>query len=302
MTHGIVMFGLNNHSIDYLKLCTINALFIRVNMGRDIPITVITSEFSLTWSWAVENKELIDKVIDNLIVLEKDGGLKKSTNYRIFRDTQYYTRNDVFLNASRVDAFSLSPYDETLLIDCDYLILSDSLNAVWGSKEDFQMTNEGIHLSHGKFDFTEWRLNPYGIRNYWGGVIYFQKTERVQMIFELVRQIRDNWTFYSLVYGFPSGLYRNDFAFSIAIHMISGFQENDDVKPIIDSPILNSIDRDQLIDIIDPTKLIFFVKNLSDAWSFSLQKIHGINVHVSNKLALLNKSEKILKVLKSHYD
>lgn len=298
MTRGILMFGLNNHSMDYLKLCIINALFIHQNMGPDLPITVITSEFSLTWEWAVKNRALIDEQV-SLVVLEKDGGLSNSTNTRIFRDTQYYTRHDTFLNANRVDALSLSPYDETLLLDCDYLILSDSLNGVWGSVEDFLMTKEGIHLGHGKFDHTEWRLNPYGIRNYWGGVIYFQKTERVQMIFDLVTQVKSNWRFYSLVYGFPSDLYRNDFAFSIAIHMLSGFQENDDIRPIPDSPILNSIDKDQLIDVVGSSQLIFFVKNLADTWSFSLQRISGINVHVTNKLALLNLANKILKVLTS---
>ena len=297
MSRGILMFGLNNRTIDYLKLCIINSLFIRKNMGAKTHITVITSEFSLNWDWAKKNRKFIDKTVD-LIILEDDGGLKDSKNLRIFRDTQYYTRNDIFLNTNRVDAFSLSPYDETLLIDCDYLVLSDSLNSVWGSAEDFLMTKECITLGHSKFDHTEWRLNPYGIRNFWCGVVYFQKTERVQMIFDLITQIKNNWRFYSLVYGFPADLYRNDFAFSIAIFMLSGFQENDDIKPIPDSPLLNSIDRDQLIDIVDSKTLIFFVKNLSDSWSFSLQKINGINVHVSNKLALLNQSEKILKMLK----
>jgi hypothetical protein len=297
MTRGIIMFGLNNRTIDYLKLAVMNALFIRKNMKK-CSISIITSEYSLNWDWAKENKELIEKTIDNIIIVgEKDGGLSSSNNVRVFRDTQYYKRNDIFLNEGRVDAITLSPYDETLLLDCDYLILSDSLSSVWGSKEDFLMTKECIHLNHGNFNHTEWRLNPYGIRNYWGGVIYFQKTERTELLFEIVRQVKQNWRFYSLVYGFPSDLYRNDFAFSIAIHMLSGFQENDDIKPIPDSPILNSIDRDQLFDIIDSKTLIFFAKTLSDDWSFSLQKINGINVHVSNKLSLLNLSTKIFKIL-----
>lgn len=290
------MYGLNNHTMDYLKLCMMNVLFIRNNMSEDIPITIITSEYSLSWEWAKENAEFIDQSV-NLIILKEAAGLFECTNKRIFRDTQYYTHNDIFLNGSRTDAYSLSPYNETLLIDCDYFILSDSLNSVWGSIEDFLMTKEGYHLSYGNFDETEWRLSPFGIRNYWGAVIYFQKTERAKSIFDLASNVKNNWKYYSLVYGFPSDLYRNDFAFSIAIHMLSGFQENDDFRPIPDSPMLISIDRDQLIDIPNPSTLIFFVKTLSDDWSFSLQKISGINVHLTNKLAIFNLSDKIFKVL-----
>ena len=298
MSRGILMFGLNNETVDYLKLCILNAKLIKKNMG-DIPISIVTSEYSLSWGWATENRAEIDSLVD-LIVLEGSGGLNnidEAANKRQYRDTQYYQKYDVFLNKRRSSAYELSPYDETLLIDCDYLILSDSLNSVWGNVEDFLISKSAIHLNHGKFNSTEWRLNPYGLRMFWATVIYFRKTERAKLVFDLVDHIKNNWRFYSLAYDFPAGLYRNDFSFSIAIHMLSGFQDNDDFKSIPDAPLLTSLDRDQLIRFENSKELITYVKNLSDDWSFSIQRISNINVHIMNKLAILNKFEEIIEAV-----
>lgn len=298
MSRGILMFGINNETIDYLKMSIINAKLIKKNMG-EIPITVVTSEFALSWEWAKSNKDMIDSCVD-LIILPGMGGLEKPEQYnnkRIFRNTQYYNKTDVFLNQARSTAYELSPYDETLLIDCDYLILSDSLNAVWGCAEDFLISKDAVHLNHGKLNATEWRLNPYGIRMYWATIIYFKKSERSKMVFDLVDHIKNNWRFYSYSYDFPPGLYRNDFAFSIAIHMLSGFQENTDFKTIPDTPILTSLDKDQLHLCKSASKLIFLVKCLDDDWRFTLQKVNGVNVHVMNKLSLLDISDSILEIV-----
>lgn len=298
MSRGILMFGINNETIDYLKLCFLNAKLIKKNMG-DIPISVVTSEFSLTWDWAVENREKIDQICD-LIILEGDGGLSdsvQSTNKRIFRNTQYYSKTDVFINLSRSDAYSLSPYDETLLIDCDYFVLSDSLNQCWDSVEDILIAKDAVHLNYQPLDSTEWRLSPYGIRMFWATVIYFKKTEKAKILFDLVNHIKYNWKFYSLVYDFPGGLYRNDFAFSIAIHMLSGFQENVDFKSIPEAPLLTSLDKDQFFKINNPTSMTFYVKNREDSWRFSLQRVNGTNVHVMNKIAILDNADKILEVI-----
>lgn len=298
MSRGILMFGINNETIDYLKLCFLNAKLVKQNMG-DIPISIVTSEFSLTWDWVKENREKLDNLA-NLIILPGYGGLDdpiQASNKRIFRNTQYYSKTDVFINLSRSDAYSLSPYDETLLIDCDYFILSDSLNQCWDSVEEILISKDAVHLNYEPLNATEWRLSPYGVRMFWATVIYFKKTEKAKMLFDLVEHIKNNWKFYSLVYDFPGGLYRNDFAFSIAIHMLSGFQENIDFKSIPEAPLLTSLDKDQFLKINNPTSMTFYVKNLNDSWQFSLQRVDGTNVHVMNKIAVLDNFEKVLEVL-----
>ena len=192
MSRGILMFGLNNETIDYLKMCVTNAALIKKNMG-DIPVSVVTSEFALSWDWATANRELIDSLVD-LIILPGMGGLEVPelyANKRIFRNTQYFNKTDVFLNQNRSSAYDLSPYDETLLIDCDYLVLSDSLNVVWGGVEDFLISKDAVHLNHGRLNATEWRLSPYGIRMYWATIVYFKKSDRARMVFDLVTHIKN---------------------------------------------------------------------------------------------------------------
>ena len=294
MSHGILMFGINNSRIDYLKLCYLNALLIKKNMG-DIPISIVTSQLSLEWDWAKINIDSI-KGIANLIVLENSYNIQ-TTNTRLYRDTQYFSVTDYFINAQRCDAYSLSPYDETLLIDCDYLILSDSLNAVWGNVEDVLITKEAIHLHHGRFDHTEWRLSATGQRMYWATIVYFRKSDKAEKLFTLAEHVKNNWQFYGMSYDFPTSIFRNDFAFTLAIHMLSGFQENSDFKPIPDCPILTSLDKDQIIKFSGHDSIITYVKNLDDNWRFSLQKIKKMNVHIMNKLALLNIADQSIEDL-----
>ena len=43
------------------------------------------------------------------------------------------------MNKSRGDVYSLSPYDENLVIDCDYFVMSNTLDQVWGSESDFMI-------------------------------------------------------------------------------------------------------------------------------------------------------------------
>ena len=294
MSRGILMFGINNSRIDYLKLCYLNALLIKENMG-DIPISIVTSQLSLEWDWAKQNIDNI-KNIANLIVLENSFNLQ-TKNTRLYRDTQYYSVTDYFINEQRCDAYHLSPYDETLMIDCDYLILSDSLNSVWGSVEDVLITKDAVHLHHNKFDHTEWRLSPTGQRMFWATIVYFRKSDKAEKLFTLVNHVKQNWKFYGMIYDFPTSVFRNDFAFTIAIHMLSGFQENSDFKPIPDTPILTSLDRDQIKEFVSHDTIILFVKNLDDNWRFSLQKIKNMNVHIMNKLALLNIADDAIESL-----
>ena len=79
--------------------------------------------------------------------------------------------------------------------------------------------------------------------------------------------------------------------------MLSGFQENADFVTIPDTPLLSSLDKDQLYEVVSPSKVLIFAKNLSDDWTFTLQKIDRINVHIMNKLALLDIADDVFKVL-----
>ena len=71
-----------------------------------------------------------------------------------------------------------------------------------------------------KFD----RISDRSIDMWWATGFYFKKSDFMQMYFNLIQHIKDNWNYYRLIYQIPNNNYRNDFAFSIAIHILQGFQ------------------------------------------------------------------------------
>ena len=295
---GILLFAENNERIDYLRLAILCAQCIKNNMGSETKISVVTTKGS--WNnlsnvgTELESlaKSLFDKVIFTNVAYDID-------NSRIYRDTQYHQVTAQFLNRSRSSAYELSPYDETLLIDVDYFVLNGSLNHVWGSNEDFIINKSAKTLLHKPLTGPEFRLNPFGIRMYWATVIYFKKSEKAKLIFDLVSHIKETWNYYQHVYDFPGGLYRNDFSFSIALHMLNGFVDDDSfVKSFPDPEILTAIDTDQFISFDDKNTVRFYANDPVENWKFYVSKIRGVNVHCLNKISILNNFDKTLEVLK----
>jgi hypothetical protein len=194
--------------------------------------------------------------------------------------------------------YDLSPFEETLLLDSDYLICNDSLKHVWGSVEEIMINRSAIGLNHQPLVGQEFRLNPFGIKMYWATAIYFKKGEKARTLFKLVDHIKDNWEFYKLTYDFGGNLFRNDFAFSIAIHILNGFVESDDyVVSLPDPSILTALDFDQFYKINSPSDLSFFMNDKAETWKFYTTRLKGLNVHCMNKISLINSMPRIMEVL-----
>lgn len=292
---GILIFAINNDKIDYLKLAYVTAMFARKNLGN-IKISIVTDSYSKGWYYK-DNIKKYDTIIDKIITIDDASNDRK--NIRVYRDTSYHSVSANFNNTSRSDAYDLSPYDETLLIDVDYLILSDMLNNVWGNVEDLLINCAANNLMHEQLTGPEFRLNDYGIKMYWATVIYFKKSERVKLLFDFIKHIKEHWDFYKLVYEFPGGLYRNDYAFSIAIHVLNGFLENEEVKSLPNNIIFTLMDKDQLLEIINSKELKAFVNDQKENWKFYISKIRGVDVHCMNKLSLISKFDDIIKTIEN---
>ena len=295
---GILLFAENNERIDYLRLAILCAKCIKNNMGSETKVSVVTTKGS--WNnlskVGTELESLAKTLFDKVIFTNNTYDIDNS---RIYRDTQYHQVTAQFLNRSRSSAYELSPYDETILIDVDYFVLNGSLNHAWGSNEDFIINKSAKTLLHKPLTGPEFRLNPFGIRMYWATVIYFKKSEKSKLIFDLVSHIKEAWNYYRHVYDFPGGLYRNDFSFSIALHMLNGFVDDDSfVKSFSDPEILTAIDTDQLISFDDKNTIRFYANDPVENWKFYVSKIRGVNVHCLNKISILNNFDKILEVLK----
>ena len=66
----------------------------------------------------------------------------------------------------------------------------------------------------------------------------------------MLKHIRKNWDYYRLLYKINSKIYRNDFAFSIAIHIFNGNIDSP-VVTILPGKKFYTLDKDVMIDISD---------------------------------------------------
>ena len=284
------MFAHNNEEIDYLRLAITNSLLIQKNTGIK-NITVVTDPHSLKHNEKTLGKRFIKKAINNLIVVEKDKKFKNS-NIRLYKDTSHSSKYLPFYNVNRCDAYDISPYDETILIDADYLILSNTLNHCWGHNNELMMNWKYQDIMYERKDPSLDRLYDMGITMYWATVVYFRKTEYVESFFNIVKHVRNNPQYYKDLYKWQGTLYRNDYSFSIAAHMMSGFAD----KGISQLPttLYKSFDTDDIHKVIDNQTIIMYLEKPRAPGDFILTKWQGLDLHVMNKWAINRFTEEFL--------
>ena len=295
MSKGFLIFAHNNEEIDYLKLAAINAKLIKSNCG--VPdVTVVTNKHSYDYTSATMGEAFLTESISNFIFVEKDKAFKQA-NIRLYKDTSHSIKNLPFYNIDRCDAYYLSPYDETILIDADYLILSNSLNQCWGHNNDLMMNWEYRDIMTERDDPTLKRLHPVGITMYWATVVYFKKCNFSEQFFKTVAHVRDNREFYQDVYKWPGSLYRNDYSFSVAAHMLSGYHEKG--MPQLPVPALyKTFDTDDVHSVPAPNEIIFYLEKPKSLGDFMLTRWKNLDIHIMNKWAINRVSEELLSHLR----
>jgi len=285
------MFAHNNEEIDYLKLATINAYLIKQNCDVH-DITVVTNQHSYDYTVGELGKEFVHNAISNIVITEKDKNFKRANN-RLYKDTSHTSKPLPFYNVDRCDAYKISPYDETLLIDADYLILSNNLNSCWGHNNELMMNWSYQDIMSERDDPTLKRLSPSGITMYWATVVYFRKTDFVEQFFKTVEHVRDNREYYQDVYKWPGNLYRNDYSFSVAAHMMGGFVDKG-IEQLPVPHLYKTFDTDDVHSAPSKNELVFYLEKPRSLGDFILCKWRGLDVHVMNKWAINRVSEELL--------
>ncbi len=290
MSRGVLIYAHNNTELDYLKIACANALMIKKNLN--VPVSVVTDEGTLNWGIKIMSQEFIDSCFDQVITVDKNHGYE---NTRAFNDTSFSTKTLQFYNCNHWEAYDLSPYDETLFIDADYLIMSDALSVVWGSSEDI-MINKHI-FNPGTTDAPYTRtIDDFGIKLYWATVIYFKKTEFSKFLFSIVQHIQENYIYYRELYSLPSGMFRNDFAFSIAIHMLNGFSETESVineLPI--SGLLMSWDNNDIKTINGINDITLYCEK-EEKGKYMLVRLKKQDVHLGNKWSINRITDELISL------
>jgi hypothetical protein len=97
-----------------------------------------------------------------------------------------------------------------------------------------------------------------------------------------------------MLYDFISPNYRNDHAFSIAMHMINGMQENNLVSRLPLPNLQHITGQDDFIEC-DGNKFKFLIEKPSQKGDYLMCKTENTNVHVMNKFALNRLAETIVE-------
>lgn len=294
MSRGILIYAHNNPEVDYGLIAYCNALMIRTNMPG-VPICLVTDEGTLSWLRKQRGAAAVKKAFDE-IVIEDYQHLGTGARDRRYYDTLSTPKMLPWHNGTRPSAYQHSPFDETLLIDADYLIQNDRLNLVWGAADEVMINRRARTLDHLEPEMPERFLNPFGIAMYWATVVYFRKSNTAETLFDMVAHVKENYDFYAYLYGFPARLYRNDFSFSIAVHTMGGFIEDNGVASLPCDTLLTSFDTDELIDVPARNELVFLVNDAKERYRFHLARTKTLNVHVMNKFSIARHAAKIVEL------
>jgi len=211
MTTGALIYAFNNENIDYVTIAAWQASNIRRHLK--IPVALVTDN---------TNNE-ITKRFDKVIVTQPQTG-----GTRLFSDIGTAS---TWYNASRVDSYDLTPWDQTLLLDADYVVASNQLKYILDSEQEFLAHNRAYDITH-RDDFSG--MNCFGafkMPMWWATVVMFRKTKRSKMIFDVMQMIKNNWQHYRHLYQTGNSVYRNDHALSIALNVVNGHNINSPAIP-----------------------------------------------------------------------
>lgn len=286
MTRGILIFAHNNRDVDYALMSIVSGHL--AGKYLQVPVSLITDKFTIEWMKQSKIYQKAKSVFDKIIEIEKP----VTDNQRNLHDG---VENKLvpFINSNRYSAYELTPYDRTLLIDSDFLIFSNTLENYWDVDSDILISSAINDIYDQKrLGYHDRYISDTGIHLYWATTVMFSKSEYSKTFFNLVDQIRENYQYYSDLFRFDSRQYRNDIAFSIAKHILDGYET--DITSSL-PPVLSTLDKDVLLDVSTSGKLTMLVSPNLDS-NYIAASVNNVDIHVMNKQSLIRQSDKLLEI------
>ena len=268
MKKGVLLFANNNEQIDYIKQAIFCAK--RIKRFTKLHVTLVTDDVQ-----HLKKFPFYKKYINKIIKAQSS----KETQQKKFYDGDSYI-DATWKNFSRATCYDITPYEQTLVIDTDFIINSPSILECFKTNHDFLINRFAFDLNTVRDSSTELLVSNTSIPMYWATVFYFTKTTKTKILFNLIQHIRNNWSYYKLLYNIVSNTYRNDFAFSIALHILSNHQSI--VWPKVLPTLYMITGKDTLLNIED-TKMTLLLQQDQKEIACS---ITGSDLHIMNKFSL----------------
>lgn len=286
MKKGILIYAHNSRAVDYALMAVISGGLAKKHLK--MPVSLVTDPSTVEWMRESNILEKATSVFENMIIVDRPN----TNNTRRLSDGE---SSEVvpFLNSNRSSAWDLTPYDRTLLIDGDFLIFSDRLNEYWDVDADV-MIGESINdiCDNKRLGYLDRYVSDVGVKLYWATTVMFTKNETSKLFFDTVNFIKDNYQYYSDIFRFDSRQFRNDIAFSIAKHILDGYEER---KENTLPAVLTLLDKDYLHSV-SGNKLILLTSPRLDS-NFCAASIEGLDVHVMNKQSIYRNKEQLLELI-----
>lgn len=274
MTRGILLVANNNESIDYIMQACFLAT--RIKKYLNLPVSLITDTPEVIKIEYTEYFELFDSIISHSPIT--------AYTTKTYRDGQFAEKPLKFKNSSRASVYDLTPYDETIVLDTDIILFNDSYLKCFEQQHDFLIYKNALDLGTERVSNDFKFISDSGVEFYWATCIFFRKTKENRVFFDLIKHIQENWDHYRLIYHISSGVFRNDFAFSIAIHIMNGFSSGRFAKEF-PGKLMYTTDRSELVEITENSILLLLDRPDRLGCNTPL-RVNDTTVHFMNKFSL----------------
>lgn len=285
MKTGCLIFAFNSRDVDYATTAVVAGSLAKKNL--QIPVSLVTDSSTIEWMKTSDLYRDAEQIFENFIEVERP--LEYKT--RLLNDGDQ-TSMVPFINSKRSHAWDLTPYDRTLLIDSDFLILSDNLKKYLESSHSLMISSSINDIREDRIGFLDKNVSDVGVHLCWATTVIFTKNQESKVFFDLVKFVEQEYTIFSDLYRFDSRLYRNDIAFSVAKHIYDGFEEN--TEAYLPS-LLTVYDKDMLHDVIND-KLIFLISK--DTGGYYPCSLTDSDVHIMNKQSIIRNKDKLMELVK----
>ena len=285
MKKGILIFAHNSRDVDYALMSLVSAKFAKANL--QVPVSLVVDKFTVEWMQTSNIYNLSQEIFDQIIEIEKP----VTQNTRVLNDG-YTSKTVPFVNSNRSSVWDLTPYDRTLLIDSDFLVMSNRLNEYWDVDSNVMLSPAMQDVRGDRKGILDSWVSETGIPLYWATTVMFTKNNESKIFFDLVDVIRTNYNYFADLFRFNPKQYRNDISFSIAKHMLNGFENKGEDLP----PILTLLDKD-LIHSIDKNQLRVYLNDSMSEDHVVIVSIKDSDVHVMNKQSIIRNAKEFLEIL-----
>jgi len=126
-------------------------------------------------------------------------------------------------NLSRVQAYELSPFENTIVLDTDYMATSNALEKLFDCDQPLQMHRAWYDIRNTTVENI--RMGKSELDMFWATVLKFRKCDQVAKFFTLWQSVLHNWKYYADLYYISKHIVRNDFAVTIALHQLNNHND-----------------------------------------------------------------------------